>query len=227
MNKISLIYSYYNCPQVIPLLVKNWLSWSNEAKENVTIILIDDGSRKKFYDEFKKFHTEGLHIEMYEIIPDIRWNQPGAFNLGISQAKTPWVMIMPVDRLIPQETIHKMIHYPLNENNLYLIKDIVNGKEVGRPPGIFLLAKKAFMDCGMFDEDFCGNYGYDDAMFRRKFSEKFRETNTDWHLEVLPHASHEHKLIRDTETNKQLLNDKLSGKTPASTNYLRFQWKKI
>lgn len=203
------------------------MNWDKQTKKNVNIIVIDDGSENKFYDHFSKYDYDGLNIEIYEIIENIKWNQPGAFNLGISLANTKWVMIMPVDRLIYNETIIKIINESLDENNFYLTRDIVNDKFIGIPPGIILLTKQAFINCGMFDEDFCGNYGYDDILFRKILSKSYKEINTDWDLDVLIHASNEHALIRDTKINSNLLNDKLLGKIPGSTRTIRFNWKRI
>ena len=87
MNYLTIVYAYYNTPGAIPELVKNWNSWNGEAKRSVSIIVVDDGSIEKFYDIYKKNFCD-CNIKIYEILKNIEWNQPGAFNLGIHNAET-------------------------------------------------------------------------------------------------------------------------------------------
>lgn len=227
MNKITIVYSYYNSQQVIPILVNNWNSWDEEVRKHVTVIVVDDGSRISFAELVKLYNWYNFNIEIYQILEDIKWNQAGAFNLGFSQANTEWIMNMPVDRLIPNDTIKRIINSSLNNKFYYLMKDILHGSFIGYPAGIMLLTKRAFIDCGKFDEDFCGNYGHDDILFRNYLDKICKPVITDWCIEVLPEVGHMHGLTRDTSVNKKLMDDKVAGIIQRSTDICRFKWKKI
>lgn len=226
MNKITLIYPYYKTAAVIPELVKNWNSWDAQVKQHVTVIVVDDGSPQSFYSIYKDLACD-LKIELYEILQDIPWNQPGAMNLGISRATTDWIMTMNVDRMLPNDTMLAMINANLNRNCYYALKDICEGKHIGSPPGIMLLTKEAVVSSGMYDEDFSGNYGHDDLLLKKHLERNYKYRLTDWYMHVLPHASHEHGLVRSTEVNKKLMQDKLSGKIPVSRDCIRFKWRKV
>jgi glycosyltransferase involved in cell wall biosynthesis len=224
MNKITLIYAYYNCPTVIPLLVENW----NRLPDNVKVIVVDDCSTPSF-DSIISDYILNKYISVYRIHDDIKWNQPGAWNLGITKCDTEWFINMPVDRTIPDSTIDIMSSCNLDPNYYYTFRDALNGVVDGNfPPGIMMLNTRIVNALGLFDEDFCGNYGYDDIIFREKINKHLTPICLEnWIMDVIFAASDEHGLSRDSSVNQQLMIGKQNGSIPSSKNYLRFKWERV
>jgi predicted glycosyltransferase involved in capsule biosynthesis len=194
------------------------------------LIVIDD-----FSDEIVVPSKDKIDIVYYRITDDIAWNQAGARNLGCILSETDWSIFFDIDQ-IPNETglqyiFNKLEH--LNKNTLYYfnVSNFIDSNlnvELQVHPNTFLVHTNTFKSKGMYDEDFVGNYGYEDLYLpyvwehfggKREIlgSEPFF---TDQHIKTS-------NLDRSTEINHKLALKKINDGITPPKNFLRFQWIKL
>lgn len=175
----SLIHPYYNDEKRLALQLKVWGGWSSRVCKNLDITLIDDGgSRPLALTDAQKqmFHDKGIKIAVYRILKDLKWNTPGALNLGVLMAPKPWVLFMDSDCFIDSENAERLLDYhPAITHEAKFAR-----KRYGDPaterlelvrylPCAMLMHKTLFNKVGCFDEDFTGansgGYGFFDNEF--------------------------------------------------------------
>jgi len=94
------------------------------------------------------------------------------------------------------------------------------GREDSNSHNIYLIHKEDFEIIGGYDEDFSGNYGYDDLHFLKK-CDHFLNVVELRHIKVKVYAKESSsKLIRDSDFNSKLFGSK--GLNP--TKRIRFNW---
>jgi len=225
--------------------VTAWNSYSPWAKEHLKIVLADDGGPVAVHDVLNRPSLSkrlgGLDVAVYRIQKDLKYNTPGALNLGISQARTPWVMIMDSDCLLSAESLERLLHFrPTAQfKAIYLFhrSRVTNDptlKEVTRPLGCtFLFEKAMFEQIHGFDEDFTGEwsggYGhFDDHFLRKAVRAHYRRTIpmgivvTEYMQDLVGRVERNHMDHHDI--NKRLWYAKENDQSLERKNILRFEF---
>ena len=209
-----------------------WKSYSDKLNNNIKFIIVDDCSQTLPDKTSLKLASSILDISLYRIIDDIFFNVPGAVNLGAFITDTSWFLKQDVDTIVPNESMERLLSV-LSEDKQNIIYKYyrVNGTKTSSPnkiaPGQFCIRKKDFWRIGGWDEDFCGNYGMNDPAFffrARKLGYIIDERRD---IEVYIDADGESNIERDVAANRNLFEQKTTGKTRWSTNCLRFNWDQI
>ncbi len=212
-------------------LLRTYSTYSNEILERIQFIFVDDCSPIpiRIPEQFN------LNILLLRVIDDIKWNQGGARNLGVMQARTSKVLLTDVDHIFPEVLFRKMLSAKISDK-LYKFKRIDDkGNRVASACNIYFSSKSVFFKSLGYDEEFCGNYGYEDTMFfefQKKLGTKQPYFNRIDRIIVkkLDNVSNYHTLKRDTETNKILFQKKLEhikSKSPFLSHsrlFLNFKW---
>lgn len=167
-TNLTVMYLYYNQPEAIEFFEK--LGYPDLP---VNFMFIDDGSK------------EPLKLDWANVIridKDIPWNQPAANNLGF---RNIWgrVLRMDIDHYFKLEDFPKIheLAKTVKTNELYHFKRITK-RGLNKHRNIYLTWVSNIQLIGGYDEDFCGNYGYDDLdlMFRlSKNGVKFKESDIE------------------------------------------------
>jgi hypothetical protein len=239
--KIDIIYSYYNGIDLLEKYIDHWNNNFNNTKHKINFIIVDDHSIEsyKVINVMKKKDIK-CNLQVYYVEDDILWNEMGARNLGGTQAISDVVLFLDWDHVITEELIHEIFTWEFNEQSLYLFHrkqykshlplwdNLLFNKwlqetkiiETPGPRGVpvrsaFCLTRKLWENVGGFDEDFAGNYGKYDRMFRTNlFNYGVKEimiNNTP--LIVLKHGI-THNVNRDplsTKINVKLYKSKKHG----------------
>lgn len=198
---------------VIPLYIDRYLSqidFTLEYYNNLgalhEVIVIDDCSSVEIpYHKFKS-------IKFARIDTDIKWNMPGARNLGAHLSTHDHLVFMDVDHLLPPT-------FSVDKNSVCLFKRLNSGKEIKWAQGVCAISKNKFKG---YDEDFCGNYGKEDKLF---LMDHRPIKLTDNYLIAL--NSRAHSLVRDTTVNQKLFEEKLIQFKKGNyrvPEQLRFKW---
>jgi hypothetical protein len=227
---ISLVYPFYNNYKMLEYQHGKWLNWSDEVKNNVNIILVDDGSSKQV-----KIDGSELNLSHYKILEDIRWNVSGAKNLGVWGSKDSWVLCTDIDREIPQDLLIKCVKTSkINPAKVSFVfkEKYHDGKNVKRfHMGTIFLRRQDYWRVGGYDEDFSGAYGHEDGNFLKKLKNlgivtRILEDEIIRHDRnpELPDACAPEEEYYDRHDNGSLSNQK-DGKIPQSLDILRFNWK--
>jgi len=148
-----------------------WHTYSEEAKEAIAFIVVDDCSTIPLNIEYAN-----LNLTVLRIKDDITWNLPGARNLGAHYCKTPWFFMTDTDMLLSSAAADNLLVLPMdNPKTIWNLKHRGITPEcikVGHCANHILLSKELFWNCWGYDEDFSGSYGGQEGHLRSKL---FRE----------------------------------------------------
>lgn len=196
---ITVLYTYFGQKERIPGIIEQGLN----------TIIIDDCSK----DPLKAI--EG--IKVLRVLDDIKWNQPGARNLGFHVANG-WVLCADIDHLVLKENIQELEKIELKKGNVYFL-----GREDTNSVNVYLIHKDDFEKIGGYDEDFCGNYGYDDIHFYQKCRYYLNVIELR-DIKVKVYAKESSSIgIRDSSHNLELMRKKGFERTKR----LRFNWEYV
>lgn len=195
----TVVYTYFGQKERIQGIVEQGLD----------TVIIDDCSPEPLGP------IEGVRV--YRILDDIKWNQPGARNLGFHVSEG-WIINADIDHLVIRSMISELMKVNLKRGNIYFLgredDDFIHN--------FFLIHKDDFDMMGGWDEDFCGNYGFDDYYFGVK-SKKFLNHVHLLHIKAKLFCEESSSIgIRDKTHNEKLLQSKL--KDFSHTPRLRFNW---
>jgi hypothetical protein len=188
MDKITLIYTYYNQKERIEGILK-------EKHPATRVVIVDDCSPEPL--------QAPLGVDCYRIEDNIPWNQPGARNLGFQEAKG-WIVCADIDHLVTKENIEDILKLKKKKGTVYFL-----GREDVNSWNVFLIHKDDFEKIGGYDEDFSGHYGYDDIEFLWRCQKNLKvEERKDIKVKVFAKESSTKDLNRDYSFNHNLLETK-------------------
>jgi len=255
LGGVSLIHPFYNDEKRLELQFVEWEKWSERVCRNVDITLIDDCSDHSLTLGTKQIEVlkkKGLEISVYRISDNLKWNTPGALNLGFTVASKPWSLTMDSDCFFDSENWERLLDFKPRDDCLHKF----NRRRFGTTeasnwldntrylPCTILLHKKIFWALNGFDEDFTGartgGYGFFDTDFN------YRAKTKGWVMDIVPEViagewlpsisgppvfpgitlgKSDHKKFH--RINKLLWGQKKDGNTPQNKEILRFQWEKV
>jgi hypothetical protein len=210
--------------------IELWQSYSDDIKNKVKFILVDDGSMQRACRVEHLVDDDNIDISVYRITKDIYCNIPGAVNLGAKVCETEWMFKHDIDHLLSEESIEKMIELMPNKGKVYKFYRH-NGTDISNPnkiaPGQFMIRVDDFWKVGGWDEDFCGNYGQNDPAFFWR-AKGIIETEERYDINMVIDSEGETPEIDRTkrDVNAKLFEEKKrTGEW--SYDFLRFDWEKI
>lgn len=171
--KLSLTYKFYRNPEMLAFQYEQWAAYPEDLKEQIEIVLVDDGSPEPAVDVPR---PEGLpQLRLYRVLVDKPWNQNGCTNLGAFVAEGRWLLITDIDHVVSR----RLLAHCLRENftNKVYMFDRIDAADMqpvldrrGEPkphPNSYLITKKFYWEVGGHDEWYCGNYGTDRLLLKR------------------------------------------------------------
>jgi len=248
---LTLVTLFYNDVERLDRMFDLWKSYPDEVKEKVNIIIVDDCSKNSILTHIKQRKKEiDFSLTIYRVKDDLKWNTPGAWNLGITQAPTDWIVNVASDCCFDIENMTKLLTLKPRDRKLYKFyrKRITNNPNPpnlrgGQPhPEVFLQQKEVFLEIGGFDEDFTGarsgGYGIFDNHFTGKFVKMgihygvLKGVEMTEYLEDITGGSIQisNNIIKDVvRINKRLSEAKRKGDVPEQdkSGMIRFKWKKV
>ena len=225
--QLTLITHYYNHTDKVEELIDHLSSFRSELRNRFELVVVDDNS-----EELAVFTSHHLNLRQYRIESAINWNQAGSRNLGVMMSTKEWLLLFDADQLLVEESFARIINSLdyLDASTLYYfnVENFIDSN-LNQPltvhPNSFLVKSQRFKEWAMYDEDFAGNYGYEDlylpyvwersggtrqlvgdmVLFRDK---GFKTTN----------------LNRNLDINKALAERKILEGCRRPTHLLRFNW---
>ena len=225
--QLTLITHYYNHTDKVKELIDHLSSFRSELRNRFELVVVDDNS-----EELAVFTSPHLNLRQYRIESAINWNQAGSRNLGVMMSTKEWLLLFDADQLLEEESFARIINSLdyLDASTLYYfnVENFIDSN-LNQPltvhPNSFLVKSQRFKEWAMYDEDFAGNYGYEDlylpyvwersggtrqlvgdmVLFRDK---GFKTTN----------------LNRNLDINKALAERKILEGCRRPTHILRFNW---
>jgi len=228
MKKLSLISHYYNSHDKAQELIDHLTQAKPETLEHLELIIVDDCS-----DEERMLTAPNFSLKYLRIIDDIPWNQAGARNLGALTSEGRWQLFFDIDQRISYEGLDYVVEHcdGLSDNvmHYFLVNNFIDSntnEQLLTHPNTFLVNSIKFRINGLYDEDFAGNYGYEDLylpyLWERNGGVRAVLGNefyfTDQHFKTT-------SLNRDLEPNKIISSHKLMNGLKRPKSLLRFEWK--
>jgi glycosyltransferase involved in cell wall biosynthesis len=190
-------------------LVEAYSRYPKHILGRVHFVIVDDGSPVEYTPQ----HF-GLNITWLRITDDIRWNNPGARNLGVTYAKSENILLTDADHYLPEKTLEYLCGRKECGKSFYKLRRVRDDGSIGRGhSNLFFMSRSRFLKLWGYDEHFCGDYAHDDLWFV-----KFHK----WHGSLqryLPkqyvaakrevdNLRHTHSLERDQQVNESLYKEK-------------------
>ncbi len=244
---LTVVHSFFGEEQRFRLLIDNWNRYSTSIKDKLKIIMVDDHGTPSLESLLTPSILKRIDFDLtiYEIEDDLKYNTPGAYNLGVLAAATPYILTLESDCSFLPDMMHKIMEYKPKKNIVYMFDRLrVTDNDAWRMldrylPTAMLMNKGIFLDLNGFDEDFTGEYsggyGFFDTHFTLKVmvSSKWKlgrvQTNiiaTEW----MPDTCGE-RVPRTDEgimINRKLFYNKIDESRPLNNNkILRFAWSKV
>ena len=245
---LTIVHPFYNERNRFELQYNNWAKWSNFVRDRVRVTLIDDGSPDPVHTYITKHkHLNSLNFDIYRIEQNLKWNTPGALNLGLTVAPTEWVLIMDSDCAFNSDNMETLLTADLEPNAVYKFprqrlgnesEDTANRRYL---PCTMLMHKSLIWKFGGFDEDFTGEHSGGYAFFDSDFDLRIKETREHpcfiWNnitaTEWMPSKTKGEIVQRskaDEKINRKLFHAKTEARGPESYHnpspILRFPWKR-
>ena len=230
MIKLSLISHYYNHADEVVRQVNRLKSLDQNILDQIEFVLVDDCS-----EDIVILEPGNLDLKHFRVITSIDWNQGGSRNLGAFNARGEWALFFDIDQLFRAGALEHIIELlpHLNTNYMYYFKileliNILNNESLSCHPNTFLVNLPEFKKRAMYDEDFCGFYGYEDIYMGKVWDAKGgirRMLDDIVYFEQLPFGTT--TLDRDTSRNLALAQLKMAQGTKTAPSILRFEWEEI
>lgn len=178
MKKISVIFPYYENPEMFKKHQEGWLQWSPKLKEHTEIVVIDDGSPR--YPAVENVNLallrERVSFRLYRVLQDIPWNWIACRNIGAHHAQGDWLLMTDMDHIVTPRLLshlHEMNtpdDYVFGCRNFYVPARVDAPKMERNPkphPNSYFMHKTFFWKVGGYDESYSGVYGTDGIWRRR------------------------------------------------------------
>lgn len=196
---ITVLYTYFGQRERIPGILEQGLK----------TVIVDDCSKEPLGP------LDG--VKVVRVTDDIKWNQPGARNLGF-HISDGWVLCADIDHLVTKENMEQLENTELKRGCVYYL-----GREDTNSVNIYVIHKDDFEKIGGYDEDFCGNYGYDDIHFYNKCV-RLLDVHELRHIKAKVYAKESSSEgVRDSTHNLEVIKRKGVEPTPR----LRFNWEYV
>lgn len=177
---ITLVYSYYENPNMLQEHLHIWRSYPEDVKAGVEVVVTDDASPR----QPAEVEPVGFPIRLYRIENDVPWNWLECRNIGAAASRRPWLLLTDMDHVVPAETIRalmwKILGGQVEERRFYTMarRDAPDLTPYKHHPDSYLMAKKFFWVVGGYDEHYAGLYGTS-GLWRRRCKERGEQGHLD------------------------------------------------
>jgi hypothetical protein len=218
-------------PAPVASLLETYARYNAVLLDRTQFVVVDDGSPQPVAVP-EALHLNVLVLRIHEDIP---WNQPGARNLGLVCARSDKVILTDLDHELSEETfLHILSMKPLGRTMYKMDRVDAGGTPLKPHPNTFVLSRGRFLELHGYDEEFCGHYGFDDAMFwrwQRNNGTRFLRLPAPCRARVRSRDVAEyHALVRDLSHNRALADAKKEAwrrhgpEAGHSRRFLSFTW---
>ena len=234
-SNISMVYLYYDNPQMLKQQIECWNTYTSEFKTLPEVFLIDDGSPRTFAADIVQTGGCQIPIKVFRIQEDIPWNFTGARNLGCTHAHG-WIYVSDIDTLLFAKDAKKLFEGDiLDKNAFYMPKRVWLPDFDEADPGIVNLFfhKEKFLEIGGYDEDYSGHYGREETDFHNRLK---RVAKKVYREDVLIHVMPDSLMVdartisdrpRDKTRNAEVYAHKEAAGFIKPVNPLRFSWERV
>jgi hypothetical protein len=227
MKPLTISINYYNQAEFLAELVLLWSEFPRELLDQARFVVIDDGSSRPAVDALGRVPPQ-LDLQVYRILPDIPFNFAGTANLAAAVATTPWIMRHDLDHVLSPELLRRGLELarPENCDVLFRCRIRFSDGRIAPASSAHLMTLDWFWMLGGYDEDFSGEYGFDDTEFHTRAARSPGLSILDSGLEFVADGRGASEIRRDYCRNEQLFHRKRAAATGPG-QVLRFPWRRV
>lgn len=175
---LSMVFPYYRNPSMLALQYAEMTRWSEKAKAQIEVVIVDDGSPEPAVDVERPDGLPALRI--YRVLEDKPWWQHGCRNIGAHEAAAPWLLLTDIDHILTASAADALLKRlpKMDGNTAYMLHRVeadtglptVNDKGQLKPhPNSFVMSRNLYWRVRGYDEEFEG-YGTDGQFKQRLYS---------------------------------------------------------
>lgn len=220
---------------LVETLLTTYAGYARDITSRIQFVVVDDGSPLPV--QLPK--DLELNVLLLRVCQDIAWNQPGARNLGVVLSRSEKVLMTDVDHEFPEETLRYLVGKKCPPRHMYKpARREWDGEVINPHPNTFLLCRSTFLRYFGYDEEFVGQYGFDDLMFcewQRYNGTRFLRLPCRYYVvhRKIDREGAYHSLQRDDSHNRRMAERK---RREWSTNgyhgghsrvFLNFTWQRV
>ena len=228
-NKITLLLTYYECPDMLRKQMDYWQQYPKEITDNIQVLVIDDGSKEFPAKDVLNERETNVDLCLLRIKEDIFQNTMGARNLGFHYTSESWIWNLDMDHIAPAESIKALLDLELNTTCYYLparyrMQSLTEYGEMHRHSDTFIMTRKMFWGIGGYNEDFVKFYFNGAAGMFRVAMAKY---STPIELEDVRTLYFSLCIIEDASPIQKRNRRRGLRVDDKPKNHLRFEWEKI
>lgn len=178
-EKITLVYAYYDSPDMFGIHQKTWMEYPEEIIKHMEFIVTDDCSPNKPAKD-AVILPKDFPFRLYRVKSDIPWNWRTCRNIGAHEStKGGWIIITDIDHLIPGKTMGKLLkglkEKKFDKEHFYTFDRVIapDMRSYKNHPNTYFLHRDLYWKIGGYDEVVSGYYGLD-GVFRRRMERHCR-----------------------------------------------------
>lgn len=164
MKMLSLVYAYYENPNMYAQQMQEWRQYAIELKRQMDVFVTDDCSTEfPLRDIPTKVHR--LKVHRYAILGKLEWNWLACRNLGAHMSNSKWLLLTDMDHMLSADNLNQLFIFlrgvEVNENRVYTFSRLDAPGMTAYKPHMdsFLMTRKLFWQIGGYDEELSGHYG--------------------------------------------------------------------
>jgi hypothetical protein len=237
---ISLVYPYFETPEMLAFQLAHWSAFPLDLRKQLEFIIIDDGSPDRPAD----IPSVNLNLKLYRVNENVKWNHPGAQNLGAHVASCDWLWSGAIDNVITEKSMYGILGLDTSDpHTFYKFHDYNTGnpEQPGMHYAVNYLSRWLYWHIGGYDEDFTGYWGADDVCFEKMLVKQGGNrvvvpedvARMEVYDEGTVVGANTHAITDGwgwargmNPRNKQMWRSKMKGKSSYGKNPLRFTWQK-
>jgi glycosyltransferase involved in cell wall biosynthesis len=161
MTALSLVFSVYGQPKMLASWFESYLAQPESDRKHVEVMVVDDHGTP---------HAELPDIpgiSLLRVDRDIPWNQGGARNLGVMEAKGPIVLLLDPDMTLPEGMLGKFLDSARMLKPRQVVRPILRHVATGvfdvSSPNLHLISRKDFLAVQGYDLGYQGHKGWSDV----------------------------------------------------------------
>jgi hypothetical protein len=200
MSLLTFAMPYYRNPLMLAEQYRIWAGYPEDLKDQIEIVLVDDGSPEPAIDVPRPDGLPSLRI--FRVTEDLEWHQHGARNIAAHEASSPWLFLTDMDHVLPAGSLWTLLgltldHHPrvftfhrLDAPHLTPKRD-AHGR-LHPHVNTFAITKALYWQIGGYDEALCGFYGTDGYFRKRLYAGR-----SAVHLSDVPVIRYPREVIAD------------------------------
>jgi glycosyltransferase involved in cell wall biosynthesis len=186
---IAIVMPYYDNPQMWAYQLEHFHFLDPVVASRIEVVLVDDGS-PLYPAATVPIGDLPFSLSIFRIHEDKPWNQDAARNIGVREARAPFVLVTDVDHIVPEETLRGLMTVGDHDQVFALGRGAhFSDAPVRSHVNSYFMARDLYWKIGGYDEDFWGLYGTDKLFRTRVLRDHHIVLRDDLVLELVTQGS--------------------------------------